>query len=121
MDWEWYTYNKNRDAKYNLGFPLIDNTMGIWVNVTSNSTLCGPSRDIGSTSIWLPRGWNLVGYPSNNNTRTVADALAGISYDYVQTANETGKIITLSSTDIMQPGKAYWIHVTADCIWTVSW
>ncbi len=122
MDGEWHTYSKNRNAVYNLGFPPVDNTMGIWVHVTSNSTLCGPSRDIGSTTMWLPKGWNLVGYPSNNNTRTVAEALQGISYAYVQAYdNRTGQIITLADTDNMEPWKGYWIYVTADCLWTVEW
>ena len=118
----WYTYNTARDGKYNIGFPMVNNTMGIWVHTTKNGTLLDSSKDIGITNINLYTGWNLVGYPSNNHTRTVADALSGVSYDYVQVYNTTsGQIETLVSSDIMQPGKGYWIHVTADCIWTVEW
>ena len=30
----WYTYNRNKPEKYSLGFPMLDNTVGIWVNCT---------------------------------------------------------------------------------------
>ncbi len=118
----WKTYGTARLAKYNLGFPLVDNTMGIWVYVSTDSVLSGPGDSIGSTDILLHKGWNLVGYPSGNGTKTVADALLGIPYDYVQTYNTTtGQMDILASTDIMEPGKGYWIHTTAAAIWTVYW
>ena len=64
--------------------------------------------------------WKLLGYPSNG-PRILTDALSGIPYDYVQTSNGTGDIITLSDTDMMEPGKGYWIYVTEDCTWNVKW
>jgi hypothetical protein len=117
----WYTYNRNRDAKYNLGFPMVDNTLGIWVHVTSNGTMRKPSEDMGNTSIYLHKGWNLVGYPSDTSIN-VTSVLHGIPYEYVQTYNtSSGQIETLTATDIMEPGKGYWIYVTEDCTWTVEW
>ena len=117
----WYTYNTARDAKYNLGFPTVDNTKGIWVHTTSAGSEKGPDTDLGTTNVSLYKGWNLVGYPSNTVT-TVSSALSGVSYDYVQTYNTTtGQIQTLADTDNMEPGRAYWIHVTADATWSVSW
>ena len=115
----WYTYNTARAAKYNLGFPMVDNTMGIWVEVSAHGDKSGTGS--GTTNVPLYTGWNLVGYPSGT-TRTVADALNGIPYDHVQTYdNSTGTIIELSGTDNMVPGLAYWIHVTADATWSVDW
>ena len=117
----WYTYNTNRDSKYNMGFPTIDNTFGIWVHMASTDTLSGPGDDIGTTDVPVYKGWNLVGYPSNT-VRTVSSALSGVPYDIVQTYNTTtGQIQTLADTDNMEPGRAYWIHVTADATWSVSW
>ncbi len=117
----WYTYNTARADKYNLGFPTLDNTMGIWVHVTSSGSENGPTTNIGTTTVSLYKGWNLVGYPSNT-VRTVSNALSGIPYDIVQTYNTTtGQIQTLADTDNMVPGKAYWIHVTADATWSVDW
>ena len=117
----WYTHDRNRAPRYNLGFPVVDNTAGIWVNITANCTLNGPSKDLGNTTIWLITGWNLVGYPSNT-TRTVGDALAGVPYTYVQTYDRNlGDVVTLGPTDLMEPGKGYWIYVTEDWLWTIAW
>ena len=121
-DGTWYTYNNARPTKYNIGFPDIDNTEGIWVYSTANGTLYGPGTNLGNRSIDLHKGWNLVGYPSSNNTRTVEDVLSGVSYVYVQAYNtSSGQIETLTPSDIMEPGKGYWIYVTEDSTWTVSW
>ena len=115
----WYTYNTNRDSKYNLGFPQIDNTMGIWVEMSAHGDKSGIGS--GTTNITLYTGWNLVGYPSST-AQTVSDALNGIPYDIVQTYdNSTGNIEPLNSGDYMNPGQAYWIHVTADATWSVDW
>ena len=116
----WKTYDRNRDSRYNLGFPGLDNTYGIWIYSENNSTLYGPGANIGNTSIPLHKGWNLVGYPSGT-IRNVSAALYGIPYEYVQAENDTGDIITLTPSDMMVPGKGYWIYVTADCLWTVEW
>jgi subtilase family serine protease len=117
----WHTYDVNRDAKYNLGFPSLDNKPGIWVHITGAGEKVGPGDNIGNTTITLYKGWNLVGYPSNT-VRTVADALSGINYTYVQTYNATsGQMVTLGTSDYMMPGHAYWIYVPSTQTWTVSW
>ncbi len=121
LNGRWHTYNTARVAKYNLGFLDANNTMGIWVHATSAGILSGPSTNVGPTNITLHKGWNLVGYPSNT-VRTVSDALSGIPYDYVQVYNATTETITtLAATDTMEPGNGYWIHVTADVVWSVKW
>ena len=115
----WYSYDPSRPAKYNAGFPLIDNKMGLWVQVSSHSQSSGTGS--GTTDIPLYTGWNLVGYPTGV-AHTVSDALNGVPYDYVQTYdNSTGQIVTLSDTDYMHPGMGYWIHVTSDHTWSVTW
>ena len=119
----WKTYDVNRLAKYNLGFPTVDNTVGIWVYTTSAETLSGPGNDLGSTDIYLGLGWNLIGYPSNT-VRTVSDALSTFTgtYDYVQMYDpNAGTIVTLTATDTMEPGYGYWIHVTSPGTLTVYW
>ena len=118
---QWYTYDVDRDAKYNIGFPDVDNTMGIWVYATAD----GNKSDIssGTTDIQLGLGWNLVGYPTSM-TMTVQDALSTFNgqYDIVQWYNATsGNMETLGSDDYMVPGYAYWIHVTSAGTWSVDW
>ncbi len=116
---QWYTYNEHRDPKFNLGFPDVDNTMGIWVHSTSDSTLTGPGDDIGSTTITLHKGWNLVGYASGTE-RALSDVMDGINYDCIQTF-DGNDIVTLDGNYTMTPGEGYWIHVTSGQTWTVDW
>ncbi len=115
----WYTYNKDRDAKFNTGFPMVDNTMGIWVYANQGYTLTGPGDDIGSTTITLHPGWNLVGYPSGTS-RSMSDVMNGIAYDHIQ-AFDGSSIFDLGGSDMMTPGAGYWIYVTSTQDWTVQW
>lgn len=119
IDGQWHTYNKNRDAKYNLRFPMVDNTMGIWVYASDSGTLTEKEPSIDSTDIVLHKGWNLVGYPSGT-VRSVSDALSGISYEHIQMF-DGNSIVELASGDNMEIGKAYWIYVSHDQTWTVNW
>ena len=115
----WYTYDAGRDAKFNVAFPKIDNTMGVWIKVSGHSTLSGLGS--GTTSTYLYKGWNLVGYPNGVN-HTVSDALNGLPYDYVQTYdNSTDTIISLADTDNMVPGIGYWVYTSSNCWWNVTW
>ena len=117
----WHTYNKNRDAKYNLGFPKVDNTMGIWVHVISSGKITGYAYAMTSTEIHLYKGWNLVSYPSNHDKK-VSDALTGIPWEHVQTTDADGNMYSLSKDNYMLAGgRAYWIYVSEDCVWTVDW
>ena len=68
----------------------------------------------------LRKGWNLVGYPSSQD-RKVSDALSGIPWVHLQTADADGNIYSLSLDDYLIVNRAYWIYVTEDCDWTVQW
>ncbi len=119
---QWYTYNKDRDAKFNLGFPRVDNTMGMWVHTASEGQLSKNTSPI-TTQIFLSEGWNLVGYP-RDTVKTVGDALSSFNgtYDIVETYDPAlGDIIELADSDNMEVGKAYWIHVTSTGTWSVEW
>jgi hypothetical protein len=116
----WYTYNRERDAKYNVGFPMVDNKVGIWVECTDSGTIYGPGQNIGSTTIHLHSGWNLVAYPSSHDSR-VSDALSGIPWEHLETVDGSGNMYGLSSDDYLVFGRAYWIYLTEDVDWTVEW
>jgi len=105
--------------------PAIDNTMGVWLHLTTNGgdemLTLGPSADLPDSSVQIPlyAGWNLVGYPSaadrvGGNLPPQADMVA------VWTA-ESPYIEDLGPAAVMMShGNAYWVRVTADCIWTVD-
>jgi parallel beta-helix repeat protein len=105
------------------GFDTIDHTQGVWVHVTSPSATLTVSGNIPvSTDIPLYVGWNLVGYPSFRPEQ-ISVALAGTGYDRpVEGFDVTDPyhLKQLPDTYLMQPGEAYWIHVPADAIWTVT-
>jgi peptide/nickel transport system substrate-binding protein len=100
----------------------IDHTMGIWLHVTVNSTLIVYGVPPANTNIALKAGWNLVGYPSLNGTRTIADALFGTGYTKVEGYDSVSPYLrVLNGSYIMQPGEGYWVYVPADTMWTVSY
>jgi hypothetical protein len=101
--------------------------MGFWINITNlgdgNLTVYG-DYDV-STNITLLAGWNLVGYPGQTS-KNISEAFAAIGGTRDRpvegfNASNTYKISQLPDAYMMQPGEAYWVHVNADCIWTVDW
>ncbi len=120
IDGTWYTYNRNRDAKYNAGFPTVDSTSGILVDFTAETTISGNVHSTGNTIIELHSGWNLVGYPSSQE-RTISDAMSGIPYQSVKMRNGTDTDYRVNPDDVLVPGMSYWIYVDEDCEWTVEW
>ncbi|MCK4265954.1 MAG: hypothetical protein KAX31_01655, partial [Thermoplasmata archaeon] len=75
------------------------------------------------TRITLHAGWNLVSYPTLNNTEIVANALWDTGADRVEKFDALApyRISEVGPNYIMKPGEGYWIHVPADTIWTVDW
>ena len=121
IDGQWYTYNKNREAKYNLGFPRLNNTIGLWIySPSADKIISYYLNTLTNTTIHLHKGWNLVGYPSGNDSK-VSDALSGVPWVYLQTADADGNTYSLSSDDYLIVNRAYWIYVSEDCDWTVYW
>jgi hypothetical protein len=100
----------------------IDCTMGLWLRATENATLtlCGTPAD--STSVLLRAGWNLVGYPTMTES-IVAMAFWGTGADIVESFDPGAEYLTaaMGPAQLMQPGKAYWVHVNFDAVWTVDW
>jgi len=132
---KWYDANDASDPwkTYRLGASTndlshINHTMGFWLKATEPCTLVamGEKQEVPSTDIHLYTGWNLVGYPTDNNSVNISTALSGISeyrdrpvegYD----PESPTLLCQLPEDYIMQPGEAYWIHVNANCTWTVNW
>ena len=102
----------------------LDYRMGFWINITEPGvflTLKGQIPD--NTVIPLKAGWNLVGYPTLNDTMTVGNALWGTGADRVEVCDALApyRLREVGSTYIMKPGEGYWVHVPADTTWVVDW
>ncbi len=117
----WKTYRMNGTGN---DLTDVDNTMGIWIHITvlgdGKLTVYG---DYGtSTQISLKAGWNMVGYPGQTS-KNINEALGGINDVPVEgyCSNSSYLITQLSGSYIMNPGEGYWVHVTADTVWTVDW
>jgi hypothetical protein len=100
----------------------LDHTMGFWLNATEACVLYVTGTEPVSTDITLYAGWNLVGYPTMNSTKTVADALWGTGADSVEVfQTEAPYIREAASSNVMGPGDGYWVHVMADTVWVINW
>jgi len=121
----WLNLNarSQENDEFNLGFPQIDNKMGLWVHTTSSGDTTENEPSVTSTDIPLVVGWNLIGYPSNT-VDTVSNVMSGFTgtYDIIQRYDtSSGSIVTMQATDNMEYGNAYWVHVTTAGTLTVNW
>ncbi|HPN41721.1 MAG TPA: M14 family zinc carboxypeptidase [Candidatus Cloacimonadota bacterium] len=91
---------------------LLSNSRGYWVNVSSPATLTitGAAIDPATVPIALQSGWNLVSYLPDSDLAP-AIALASISANLLELRSMEASV----PITIMQPGKGYWIKVSAPC------
>jgi len=91
---------------------LLSNSRGYWVNVSSPATLTvsGAAVDPATVPISLQSGWNLVSYLPDSDLAP-ATALASISANLLELRSMEASV----PITIMQPGKGYWIKVSAPC------
>jgi len=109
----------------------VNNKVGVWLYVTNaadgilNLGGMAYSRPT-TTSIEMKAGWNLVSFPSDDTTYTVAslkvDAGAGV-VDLVEGYSGVATYLTVTLADgtALAAGKAYWVHCTADWTWNKAW
>ncbi len=123
----WKTYDKAQaTAGIAQDLPDVNNTMGMWVKLS----LAGTELTVGegfipisTTNFDLQTGWNLIGYPAQDDS----------IYDVLDLKTATGatkvegygpgpyNIITLDDNYVLQRGEAYWVYVSSDITWTVDW
>jgi hypothetical protein len=125
--------------RYAPGIPgntlaTLDETQGFWIRMTGEDRLEITGTVPTTTNISLSTtasGWNLVGYPSDEN-RSMPEALTmngvtGYSLVYAYHANEmdTWKRYAtgVPGNDLLElaPAWAYWIKVTSDNTWQVGY
>jgi hypothetical protein len=95
---------------------VVNETMGIWVRVSSPDVFAVAGIVPDSTIIQIKSGWNLIGFPSMMNS-TVGNILNIISYDRVEAFDPSSPIYGLkpvADSYLMQPGEALWVHSLLD-------
>ncbi len=120
-DGEWHSYMPSRSSHLNDGFPLPNNTHGIWVHAIEQGTLNVSTKNLGTTYITLEPGWNMVGYPSRVSRIAVHTLPSLISKIGVFNGSQEYDIEYIHdlSTYIMDPGEGYWVYNGAD--YAVEW
>ncbi len=130
---KWYNPQTPNDLwkTYRVGSTVndlatISNLMGVWLWITANGgdqhLTVGVNGDYSSTAVTvnLYTGWNMVGYPSA--TSRAESATLPAAADFVAVWQAATPYITqhAKGAALMAAGNAYWVHVTADCTWTVD-
>ena len=106
----------------------IDNTRGVWIHLTANAG--DQMLTTGVTGIYsavavdinLYAGWNMVSYPSATD-RLASTTLPPVIADMVAYYDGgAAYLITdaLPTAVTFSEGNAYWVHVTADTVWSVA-
>ncbi|MCK4757712.1 MAG: FG-GAP repeat protein [Thermoplasmata archaeon] len=102
----------------------LNHEIGLWINITESNVNLSIYGDVPtSTIIPLYAGWNLVGYPTLNDSTPIWSAFWGTGADRVQIFDpaEPYLIKEIDPSYVMQPGEGYWVHVPADTVWVVDW
>jgi hypothetical protein len=116
---DWKIYDKSAPTWLN-DLTTADESKGYWVKFNSASTLTMTGKVLTSTTVFLYKGWNMVGCPDNANVQAQT-ALAGTGYDLLMKfdVGQTYLINSMAGTENMVPGSAYWVHVGNDANYTV--
>ncbi len=117
---DWRTYMKSKPY---LVMWSINNSMGMWVNVTENCSLTITGLPPAQTAVHLHAGWNLVGSPSLSTSFTVADLRATVPVERVEAFDATAPpnfLRVLQDSDVLLAGHAYWVKVNQDTVWVIS-
>ncbi len=121
----WKQYNAVWPSSLN-DLSAVNQTMGLWVYVTTvgdgylNITGSLPM----STAISLKPGWNMVGYPAQNDaTYTVGQLKSATGATIVEgfSGVATYKTQILADAYVLKKGEAYWVYVPTDATWTINW
>jgi len=106
-------------------FTTINNMMGVWLHLTASDGVLttGTTGDYSAVNvdITLSTGWNLVSYPSATNM-LASTTLPGVADMVAYYDNAAPYLITDAApgTITFSEGNAYWVHVTADTLWSVN-
>jgi len=124
----WKQFNKNWNAVLN-DLKNAPNTAGVWLYVTTVGdgiiTVGGTNYTTpATTGITLKLGWNLVGFPSDDTTYTVATlkgAYTSVTMVEQFDGAQTYKTIAMADATAFAQGKAYWVYSNADTTWNKAW
>jgi hypothetical protein len=134
----WYNPNDANDKwkQYNTGWNValndlttVDVTKGVWIYVTTvgDGQICVGGAAYSkptTTMISLRQGWNLVGFPSDDTTYTLANLQALCPTVTIAEQFDGGQTYLTSAmlpATAFVPDKAYWLYTTGDTFWNKTY
>jgi hypothetical protein len=122
---EWKTYSTAKPPSLN-DMSIRDCEDGFWLHITANGgdqllTVGSGIFAAGPVFINLYDGWNLVGYPSATPRQGTATLPAQADTVSIYDLGQPYRILDQAPGAVtFTESNAYWVHVTADCIWQVD-
>ena len=118
QEWKWFMISKT----YRRGLWSMNHSKGIWINVTEDSNLTVAGVVPAQTAIHLYQGWNLVSFPSFNDTYTVNSLKMNTGAVRVEGFDPSSSyhLRVLGDGEILQAGCGYWVKADADVDWVVE-
>lgn len=118
---EWKSFMRSKPYLQSLGY--VNHTVGIWVNITQGSNLTIAGVVPTSTTINLHAGWNLVGFPSFNDSYAVANLKVAVALDRMEGFDGSAPpyfLRAMMDGDMLQAGFGYWINTSSEAIWIIT-
>jgi len=89
---------------------LLNLSQGFWIKSSVETITAITARAVADASFSVKRGWNLIGSISENvSVATITSKPPGIV-----TSNFYGYEFVFSSTEVIRPGRGYWVKVDQD-------
>ena len=118
---QWKQYYTSWPAQFNE-ITSINCRIGFWLHALAATTLTVYGELPSNTSISMVAGWNMVGFPANDDrVYTVAQLKADTGADIVEGFDASAEYMTrvLEDSYVLKRGEGYWVHVNADSQWVI--
>jgi hypothetical protein len=119
LNGHWMTYQAFKS--YN-DLKRIDNTMGLWIEVTNSDHLVLAGLVPETTEVYLHEGWNLVSFPSFTDFYPVILVKMETGAERVEGFDPLAspyRLRVMDDFEYLIPSQAYWIKVPGDVVWTI--
>lgn len=116
----WRSFHRGKIAN---DLSELNRSMGIWINVTTEDVLVVAGIVPIETRIALHPGWNLVGFPSFNETYSISDLVlqtGAISVEGYGPLASPYFLRKLGDGETLNAGEAYWIRVPGEALWIIT-
>lgn len=112
----------SRLTPYRTDLVEINRTIGLWIDVVQDGSLTVVGTVPEVTTIHLHGGWNLIGFPSFDSSRTVRNLIEATGADRVEVLDPFAPPYYLRravDADALSAGRGYWVRVGMSTTWDV--